>query len=244
MEIKVDHKSYKPLHIQVEELLRKMIKFDKYQNGKMLPNETELASRLGISRNTVRAGIDKLVNEGLLERKRGVGTKVLPKKVCSAKLGSWISYTREMAKQGLKAQTFYSDCSKVIAPKVVVEAFSLSAGVEVFKLERVKGYDNIRVLHTVSYFHPRIGLTEKEDFTRPLYDILENEYHVIADNSLEKILAVSADKYLAEMLNVETGFPLLCRERLVTDPGGRFIEFNIHHHRSDKYAYTVDIQRS
>jgi GntR family transcriptional regulator len=244
MEIKVDHSSYKPLHVQVEELLRKMIQLDEYINGKLLPNETELASRLGISRNTVRAGIDKLVTEGLVERKRGVGTRVLPKKICSARLGSWISYTKEIEKQGLKAQTFYCKAEKVEAPKIVRDAFNLPEKTMVLILERVKGYNNVKVIHTLSYFHPRIGLTGNEDFTRPLYDILETDYHVIAENSFEKIKAVAADKWLAKHLDVKTGFPLLCRERIVTDPGGRFIEFNIHHHRSDKYVYTVDIQRS
>jgi GntR family transcriptional regulator len=244
MEIKIDHNSYKPLHVQVEELLRKMIQFEEYKNGKLLPNETELASRLGISRNTVRAGIDKLVNEDLLERKRGVGTRVISQKVCTAKLGSWISYTKEMEKQGIKAQTFYSKCTKEKAPKKVRDVFSITEGTIVLKLERVKGYDNIRVIHTLSYFHPRIGLTGNEDFTRPLYDILENDYHIVADNSFENILAVVANDDLSEKLKVKSGFPLLCRERVVTDPGGRFIEFNIHHHRSDKYVYTVDIQRS
>ena len=243
MNLKIDHTSYKPLHLQIEELLRNIIKNEEYKNGKLLPNETEFAARLGVSRNTVRAGVEKLVNDGLLERKRGVGTKVIPQKVCTAKLGSWISYTKEMEKQGIKVQTFFSSCIKVKAPKKVRDVFLLPEGIMVLKLERVKGYENTRVIHTLSYFHPRIGLTGNEDFTRPLYDILENDYHIVADNSFESILAVVANDSLAENLKVKKGFPLLCRERVVTDPGGRFIEYNIHHHRSDKYVYTVDIQR-
>ena len=244
MELRIDHSSYKPLHVQVEELFREIIKKEEYKNGKLLPNETELASRLGISRNTVRAGIDKLVNEGILERKRGVGTKVIKQKVCSAKLGSWISFTKEMEKTGVKTETFFTSCEKVKAPREVVDAFQLNEDSYVIKLERVKGYNGVRVMHSLSYFHPRIGLTCKEDFSRPLYDILENDYSIIADNSFEKISAIAADSHLAEKLEVKRGFPLLRRERIVTDPGGRFIEFNVHHHRSDEYAYTVDIRRT
>ena len=142
-----------------------------------------------------------------------------------------------------KAETFYIAFSKVKVDEKLSEVFSTKVGTELCCLERVKGYKGIRVLHSISYFHPRIGLTENEDFTRPLYDILENEYDVIASNSFEKISAVCAGKVLSEFLHVKEDFPLLCRDRTVTDPGGRVIEYNIHHHRSDKFVYTVNIER-
>lgn len=76
MELKIDHKSTIPLHFQVEELLRKLIELPEYKNGDFLPKEIELAKKLGISRNTIRQATNKLENEGLLIRKKGVGTKV------------------------------------------------------------------------------------------------------------------------------------------------------------------------
>ena len=72
----IDHKSPVPLHVQVEELMRKMIEMPKYQNGELLPNEVSIATQLGVSRNTVRQAINKLVYEGLLVRKKGVGSRV------------------------------------------------------------------------------------------------------------------------------------------------------------------------
>ena len=40
---KIDHKSVFPLHLQVEDILRKLIEQPEYQNGKMLPNEVHIA---------------------------------------------------------------------------------------------------------------------------------------------------------------------------------------------------------
>ena len=74
--MKLDHASSKPLHVQAEEILRKLIESEEYKNGKFLPNEVDLSERLNISRNTLRQAINKLVFEGLLIRKKGVGTKV------------------------------------------------------------------------------------------------------------------------------------------------------------------------
>ena len=71
--MKLDHASSKPLHVQAEEILRKLIESEEYKNGKFLPNEVDLSERLNISRNTLRQAINKLVFEGLLIRKKGVG---------------------------------------------------------------------------------------------------------------------------------------------------------------------------
>ena len=73
--MKIDHSSNKPLHIQAEEVLRKLIEEEEYKNGKLLPNEVELSEQLNISRNTLRQAINKLVFEGLVIRKKGYGRK-------------------------------------------------------------------------------------------------------------------------------------------------------------------------
>ena len=50
MHTKLDHTSPLPLHAQVEGLLRDLISKKEYQDGKLLPNEVDLAKLLGISR--------------------------------------------------------------------------------------------------------------------------------------------------------------------------------------------------
>ena len=88
--MKLDHASSKPLHVQAEEILRKLIESEEYKNGKFLPNEVDLSERLNISRNTLRQAINKLVFEGLLIRKKGVGTKVAQKGIVG---GSYLEMT-------------------------------------------------------------------------------------------------------------------------------------------------------
>ena len=75
MKLSLDHKSPVPLHIQAEELLRNLIRDPEYAT-KFLPNEVDLARQLAISRTTLRQALNKLVYEGLLIRKKGIGTKV------------------------------------------------------------------------------------------------------------------------------------------------------------------------
>ena len=75
------------------------------------------------------------------------------------------------------------------------------------------------IVYFISYFHPRIGLTEKEDFSKPLYEKLEKDHHVSVAVSKEGISAILANKKLAEKLNINIGDPILFRKRVVCDPG-------------------------
>ena len=124
MKIALNHKSPIPLHIQAEELLRKMIKDPQFQNGKLLPNEVDLANQLAISRTTLRQALNKLVYEGLLIRKKGVGTKVADAMI-SSKSVNWLSFSQEMKARGIPIRNFELHVSWIY-PEEIVANFSTS----------------------------------------------------------------------------------------------------------------------
>jgi GntR family transcriptional regulator len=101
----IDHKSPVPLHAQAETLLRELIQEEEYQNGKVLPNEVELAKKMAISRTTLRQSINKLVFEGLLVRKKRSGTRVA-QNVVSSKSNNWLSFSQEMKLRGITIRNF------------------------------------------------------------------------------------------------------------------------------------------
>ena len=80
MKPKINHPSRIPLHIQAEELLRKLIKQEEYKNGKLLPNEVDLSEQMYISRHTLRQTINHLVTNKLLIREKRHETKVSKKR--------------------------------------------------------------------------------------------------------------------------------------------------------------------
>ena len=241
MKLVIDHNSSIPLYLQVEELLRKLIAMPEYQNGKMLPNEVEMANELGISRNTLRQATNKLVYEGLLFRKKGVGTIVT--RPVDSKAKNWMSFTQEMGSKGIQVVNYDINLTWVNPSKRVAEFFGVSENSKVLRMERLRGSKDGPFVYFVSYFHPRTGLTGTEDFSRPLYEILQNDYAVIAKLSKEEITAVAADRILAKKLNMKTGEPILRRKRFVFDPGRRPIEFNLGYYRSDSIVYTVESER-
>ena len=70
-----------PLYLQLANRLREQISCGGIGPGKALPSERDLSSMTGMSRVTVRKGIDLLIEEGLLFRKQGSGTFVRPQPI-------------------------------------------------------------------------------------------------------------------------------------------------------------------
>lgn len=242
MQLRINHNNGVPLHLQVENLVRELIDKPSYQKGKLLPKEVEMANQLGISRNTVRQAISKLVIEGLLERKKGVGTKVAHQNI-STQLQSWMSFTQEMNRKGIAFINYEIKVEKVKATSEVAAALEIKENTEIIKLSRLRGDIDGPFVYFVSWLHPRIGLTEEEDFTRPLYEIIEKDHSIIVDLSREEIKAISANSEVSTKLLVSEKDPILERIRKVYDPGKRPIEYCTGYYRADKFSYSIDIKR-
>ena len=239
--LRLDHTSRLPLHAQAEGLLRQLIERPEYRAGGLLPDEVSLARTLGISRNTLRTAIGRLVTEGRLERKAGIGTRVLEPRVHSG-VGAWHSFTREMEAKGIRVETYSVKVRMVAASPEVARALKIAAEAEVLCLDRVRGWAGKPEVAFRSYFHPRLGFSAQDDFGKPLYDLIRERCSLVADQSLEEFTAVGADRRLARLLGVEEGTPLLRRERAVLDTGRRPIEFAIVHYRCDRFRLTLNLR--
>jgi GntR family transcriptional regulator len=243
MDFRLDQQSAIPLHAQIEKHLRRLISLEEYKNGNnLLPKEVTLSKKLGVSRNTVRQAVNTLVNEGLIERKKGVGSKVVHKKI-TTRLDNWISFTKEMRNQGIDVVNYMVQNTLVNAPNEINDALAISQSKEIWKLEKIRGSKDAKYLYSVSYFHPRVGITGKEDFNTPLYELLEKEHDVIVSTSKEKISAITASKKISLLLDVEKETPILKRERIVCDLGDRPVEYNIVYYLTNYFTYDIERKR-
>lgn len=238
----IDSESKAPLHSKVEKMMRELIEQPIYRDGEFLPKEVDISERLGVARNTVRHAISKLVNEGLLVRKKGVGTKVAARRI-PTRLDSWWSFTKEMNARGIDVVNFELVVQILPANDEVAAAMHIKKGVKTVCLSRLRGTSNGPSLMSVSWFHPRLKMTGNEDFTKPLYQMLEEDYGVIVAVSREEISAISAEKLLAEKFGIAVGAPLLFRERIVSDTDGRMVEYNKVYYKGDGFSYSIDIAK-
>jgi GntR family transcriptional regulator len=240
--IHIDRRNAAPLHLQIERQLRALIRRQDYRNGKLLPDEVSLARDLGVSRNTLRAAVERLVREGLLVRTRRVGTRVARGGPLKTSLTDWHSFTEEMRRQGITVENLRVSARKQPAPAEVAQALGIETGTPALRLRRLRGWGGLPALLAESWLHPRLGLAEDMDFSRPLYETIARVARASPALSREELTAVATSAEQARELAVRKGTPLLLRRRTTLDRRGRPIEHNLNYYRPDRYTLTLDLQ--
>src|SRR4051812_40621958 len=89
-----------PLWFQIAERLRAAIDRGEFAVGERLPSEAELYREFGVSRTTARAALDRLENDGLIVRKSGKGSIVVPSRV-DQPLKALTGFGEDMRERGL-----------------------------------------------------------------------------------------------------------------------------------------------
>ena len=101
----------------------------------------------------------------------------------------------------------------------------------------------IRDRHSRSWFHPRLGLSGRETFAQPLYEVLAGETGAEVGHAHEEFTVATATVRMAKLLQVKTGEPLLLRRHTVFDTGKRPMEFAEVHYVSMRFTLTLDLKR-
>src|SRR5699024_4758321 len=154
----------------------------------------------------------------------------------------WHSFTMEMMEKGIPFQNLDIASSWVKADEKTANFFRIRKGTKVLSLKRLRAIHDQPVVYFESYFHPRIGLNEEEDFSLPLYQLLEEKFDIVVVRSNEHIRAQLAGT-MAKKLDIRPEDPILVRERFVYDPGDRPVEYNVGYYRADKFTYSIDIKK-
>jgi GntR family transcriptional regulator len=241
---KLNEQSDTPLHAQVERGLRDLLRRPTYAHGALLPPETELARRLNVSRGTVRLAMDRLVQEGLLERRPRIGTRVRRTPI-ESRLEAWDSFTGEMADRGLRIGWLTASVKLVAPPPDARTALDRDGKGRLWRLIRLAGNDaQGPTALSESWLAPAISLDAFDPLRERLYTYLEDHCGVSPLRSAEKISAVAASSKLARRLQVTRGAPLLQRRRLVYDRRDRPIECNVEWYRPDRFVLSVELRRA
>lgn len=142
-----------PLYRQLAVLLRENIDSGYIGVREKIPSENELARQHGIGRPTVRQATDLLVREGVLQRRRGAGTFVLPttRRVDLFSLAGTSAALRELS-QSVHIELL-SPQKQVVGPANLPPNLTNQPVFEVRRLSRI---DNEPVLLEVLYLDAEI----------------------------------------------------------------------------------------
>lgn len=112
-----------PLYIQIKKIIKDKILSKEYAPGDSLPSEAQLQEIFHVSRITARQAIAQLESEGLVERARGKGTRVLFQNKIEEQLAGIKSFTNEMLERGIQPGTRWAHIELVKADRHVADIF-------------------------------------------------------------------------------------------------------------------------
>ncbi len=240
----LDHRSYVPLYYQLRDKLRLLIDGN-LATGDQIPSENELVARYKVSRNTVRLAIESLIKEGLVYRVHGKGTFVAPKHM-RYDLQRLVSFTEDMRRRGLKAETRLLGFTRQIPPSQVAQSLALSLTGETYEIKRLRLADGEPMAISTAYLPCQLlpELAEATLVSGSLFKTIENKFHLKIGYADRTLKAASADEAQAELLQVGPGFPLLLVEGVAYLDDDTPVEYVVIHYRSDRYEFAYRAVRA
>ncbi len=235
--VNLDRTSPVPLYYQAARALEAAIEDGRLPRGSKLESELDLAEQLGISRPTMRAAIKELVDKGLLVRRRGLGTIVAPQPVRRAV--ALTSLYDDLAKAGREPKTRVLSFEEVPCSPEIAEHLGLEVGVPVLRFERLRlaGSDPIALMSN-AVPASLLEITKEDLEQTGLYELFRGN-GITPHIANQRIGARKAAGKEVELLEVESGDPLLTMERIAYDTGGRPIEYGSHLYPAESYWFEM-----
>lgn len=235
-----------PLWYQISQRLLTSLDKGEFAVGDVLPSEAELGRRFAVSRTTARAALDSLAERGLIERKSGRGSIVLPARV-EQPLNLLSSFNEDMRARGLSPG--YADVRIDIArvPADVAAELGVVDRDQLVCIRRLLLADDTPIGVSESWLSPAAAdpaatLPDTQSIAS-LYVWLERNRGLRVATGREVIEAGVADADLAETLGIAVGGAVLIARRTACDHQGRPLEYAVLHYRADRYRYRIELAR-
>ena len=236
----LDRASPVPLYYQLAQNMETAIRSGRLSSGSHLENEIELARQLKVSRPTVRRAIALLANRGLVIRRHGIGTLVVPMQVRRpVRLSSLYD---DLAEARQAPSTRLLAYETVPAPAEVAGSLKLSRGARVLHFERLRlaAGQPIALMRNFLPLALEEIVTEEGLRTTGLYRLMrQSGLHLRLAS--QTIGARSAKPREAKLLKVPASSALLTMRRISYDDAGRPVEYGSHVYPAERYSFEMSV---
>jgi GntR family transcriptional regulator len=238
----LDKNSLIPLYKQLRDAISQTLQHGEWDADTPLPSERDLSGALRLSRATVRQALQSLEADGWLVRQQGRGTFPAPAKV-EQPLSMVKGFTEDMRQAGFETTTKL--ISGVLEP-------ALGRGARVLKMTknsvmavtlrlRFVGDQPLMLERTHLNYALTPGILE-QDLTGSLYEILKVKYGLKFVHGEEIIEAIKAEPWLARLLGIKSGAPILYTQRIISNEKNQVFEYTERFARADKTSFRATLE--
>jgi len=233
-------------YVKAKQQIIKYIKSNQLGVGDKLPAESQLSDMLGISRLTLREGLNALRHEGIVASRQGKGTYV----ACNIEqiantLNNNLGITEMLETFGYKPGVGFFEKRLVKADKQLSEALKVDENTDLIMCRRIRTADGKPVVLSEDYLAPALSqdFLAITDENVSIYNFLEEIVKIDIGIAIAELKPVIADEYLAKKLETEVGHPLFEMKVVVNDNLGEVIVFAKEYFLPESFKFIVHRSR-
>ena len=233
-----------PLYAQVEDILAARISSGALPVGTQLPSEEELIREFNVSRTTIRATIQNLVRQGLVEIRRGRGTFVASPQIVQ-ELSELTGFVEDMRVLGRIPTARVFSREVMPAPLLVAGKLAVPVGTAVVRIQRVRLSDGAPLSFDETYLPEELGRRIMADdlATEPIFTLLEERYDTPLVEAEYVLEAAAAEPDVAAALEISVASPIFLIERTSYTLGHRAVDYERLHYRGDTIRFKTRLVR-
>ncbi|MGO4596959.1 GntR family transcriptional regulator [Terrabacter sp. 2RAF25] len=237
VDVRIDRETPVPLYHQLAEQLSAAIGSGTLQPGDSFENEVAMAERLGLSRPTVRRAIQELVGQGLLLRRRGLGTTVAGRQI--HRRAELTSLFDDLRREGAGDPRTEVLTHEVTTDEVAAAALGLPADTPLLHLVRLRRNGDQPLAILRNWLPPAYSdISRAELESDGLYAVLRKRggKPVVAHQRIGARQPSAAER---RHLGLTPSQPVLTMTRTAFDAVGGPVEYGNHCYRAQDYSIEV-----
>ena len=235
-----------PRYRQLADALIGDISRGRIKVGETIPGEHELVARYQVSRHTVREALRRLDELGLIDRQQGIGT-VVRARHSSPSYVQAVRTPSELMRYPADSRLAVVATARVKANRQLARLLDVRSGSEWLKVSAVRRMKSapLPIAWTDVYLLPEYADIVPQIGRRGLmvYQMVEAAHGEHVEHIQVRIRAGAIAAGLAGPLEAQAGTPSLTVMRHYYGRSGRPFEISVSEHPSDRYMYSLDLQR-
>ncbi len=179
-----------------------------------IPSENQLAKTFSVSRMTARKALDKIVEQGFIERIPGKGTFVKKKNYYTSGFFKIRPFRKWAEDLNVEITSEILE-SQVIDPPENIDKM-LDHNGQVVLIRQLWFFDKKPVRYAIRYLRADIcaGILWENLQGRSIHDILINKYHLPLTRVSQSMTAIALEKETARLFQVDPGYPVFRIQRV------------------------------
>jgi GntR family transcriptional regulator len=225
------------------EAVQRAIHEGTFAPGSQLPPEIELMRLLGVSRTTLREALKRLEEQGLIVRRRGLGTYVREKSIVKD-LSTNFGISEMITAAEMRPGTRSTQIRREPASAEAAAALALEAGAELIVVERVRTADDRPIV--LSFDLLPAALLGAHPFSahdlenQSLYKYFSDALQLRIVRGVAQLQPVAASSEIAAQLDLRRGAPLMHIVQTDYDAADRPVLHSIEYHVRDAFVFVIN----